>query len=197
MSRTHHTFTKAELEKIRAEYPLRGGVIADEMGLLRRVVRSKAQRMGIPYRWPSCGLSAEEIDTAVRFEGLSMVEIQARFGVGHWTINRVCRRAGIDLRRARRDYYLRNGQIGTKNHFMRLLEKTQMVGPFSRCCVCGWDRATVDYAHMCSVKDGGKYVLHNVLPLCPNHHRLFDNGELAKAELQRIGDFRRVMRERS
>lgn len=48
-----------------------------------------------------------------------------------------------------------------------------------RCAVCGWDEAPNDVCHIIARRDGGSDTLENVVMLCPNHHRLFDRGQIA------------------
>jgi predicted restriction endonuclease len=52
-----------------------------------------------------------------------------------------------------------------------------------RCAICGWDEAPNDVAHIVAKKDGGDDSLENVVMLCPNHHRLFDRGEIPVADI--------------
>lgn len=47
-----------------------------------------------------------------------------------------------------------------------------------KCEVCGFDQ-TIDLCHIISHKEGGAFDIDsNLLILCPNHHRLFDSGQL-------------------
>lgn len=54
-----------------------------------------------------------------------------------------------------------------------------------RCAVCGFDRF-VEFAHIIARKDGGTIDPVNIIPLCPNHHRLFDRNLLNEGESEII-----------
>jgi predicted restriction endonuclease len=49
-----------------------------------------------------------------------------------------------------------------------------------RCAVCGWDEAPCDVAHIVP----GVHEFENVVMLCPNHHRLFDRGQISPDEVR-------------
>lgn len=51
------------------------------------------------------------------------------------------------------------------------------------CELCGWKEAPIDICHIVPVRDGGKTVLDNVVFLCPNHHRMYDNGLIQREHL--------------
>ena len=48
----------------------------------------------------------------------------------------------------------------------------------SECFICGWDKAECDVHRIVYGCDGGKYIKGNVLPVCPNCHRLIHRGLL-------------------
>lgn len=52
------------------------------------------------------------------------------------------------------------------------------------CCLCGF--IPVDWAHIKASQNGGKSHKDNLAPLCPNHHRLYDRGQLSTRELSKI-----------
>jgi 5-methylcytosine-specific restriction endonuclease McrA len=54
------------------------------------------------------------------------------------------------------------------------------------CKVCGFDRL-IEYAHIIPASKGGDIRPSNILPLCPNHHRLFDKGLLTNQEKKEAG----------
>jgi endogenous inhibitor of DNA gyrase (YacG/DUF329 family) len=47
-----------------------------------------------------------------------------------------------------------------------------------RCAICGWEDS-VDMAHIVAAKDGGSHEIENRVPLCPNHHIMFDRGRIS------------------
>lgn len=53
------------------------------------------------------------------------------------------------------------------------------------CLVCGFDRL-IEYAHILPASQGGTVHPGNILPLCPNHHSLFDGGLLTLMEMRTL-----------
>lgn len=56
------------------------------------------------------------------------------------------------------------------------------------CAVCGFSRL-VEYAHRTPKRNGGLARPDNIVPLCPNHHALFDRGLLEPTELAAVESF--------
>jgi hypothetical protein len=56
------------------------------------------------------------------------------------------------------------------------------------CAVCGFSRF-LNYAHVEPKRTGGKATVDNIIPLCPNHHALFDRSELEPDELRCVERF--------
>lgn len=56
------------------------------------------------------------------------------------------------------------------------------------CFICGFDRA-IDWCHIIPRRNGGGAGKENVIPLCPNHHRLFDRQELTPKEQAAIAAY--------
>lgn len=50
------------------------------------------------------------------------------------------------------------------------------------CFLCDYSRY-VEYAHIVPAKQGGTVHPDNIIPLCPNHHRLYDQDMLNSEEL--------------
>lgn len=59
----------------------------------------------------------------------------------------------------------------------------------SACVVCGWSRC-IDVAHIIPAKDGGTMDVSNLMPLCPNHHHLYDYGGLTVDEVAKIEEYK-------
>ena len=57
----------------------------------------------------------------------------------------------------------------------------------SNCEICGFDRY-IEICHIIPSSIGGGYEKSNILFLCPNHHRLFDNQLLNKDEWNKISN---------
>jgi predicted restriction endonuclease len=58
---------------------------------------------------------------------------------------------------------------------------------YKHCCVCGFSPA--ELAHLKPKKDGGKYSLDNITPLCPNCHTKFDTGIMKRKHINLITRF--------
>jgi hypothetical protein len=56
------------------------------------------------------------------------------------------------------------------------------------CVICGESRC-VDAAHFVPRIKGGLGNISNIVPLCPNHHRLFDRKKLNREEIQTLDRF--------
>ena len=48
----------------------------------------------------------------------------------------------------------------------------------SSCFICGWDKAECDAHRIVYGCNGGKYVVGNVVAVCPNCHRLIHRGKV-------------------
>jgi hypothetical protein len=57
--------------------------------------------------------------------------------------------------------------------------------PSKGCQVCGENRA-INFCHIIAREEGGADSDENLIPLCPNHHYLFDEGRLSKVEFDKI-----------
>ena len=90
-------------------------------------------------------------------------------------------------------YGHREGKIVDRQYFCWAIKGNGLVAAYSRCCACGWKRGTVDLAHKCPAKQGGEYTFGNIVPLCPNCHRLFDTFQLSKGAGRRINRFTKMV----
>jgi len=70
-----------------------------------------------------------------------------------------------------------------KTHAMLMINKRKS----KSCYICNWSRF-IETCHIVSASKGGTYEDVNILYLCPNHHRLFDNNLLDQIEFQKIED---------
>jgi hypothetical protein len=68
------------------------------------------------------------------------------------------------------------------NNFSRGLAARGSAGV---CAICGFDRF-IERAHIVPARFGGPVAEFNILPLCPNHHRLFDHNLLTLEEFRLI-----------
>lgn len=56
---------------------------------------------------------------------------------------------------------------------------------YKSCCICGFNRI-IEIAHIVPAAKGGDLTYENTLPLCPNHHHLFDTKKLTIDEENNI-----------
>ena len=81
-----------------------------------------------------------------------------------------------------------------KNNIYTLLDKSEwkkidvvdykQVKKKKKCLLC--ENTLVDNCHVIPKREGGKFSKDNIVPLCPNHHRMFDNRMLNKNQLEKI-----------
>ena len=51
------------------------------------------------------------------------------------------------------------------------------------CAICGWDKTSNDICHIVPTKSGGPHSVENIIVLCPNHHRMFDQDKISMDEI--------------
>ncbi len=87
---------------------------------------------------------------------------------GEWGFDRLCgthHRLKYKMKLRPNDEY---SQTGLKKLIVKPCER------------CGWNKSCCDLHRKINGKDGGKYVLDNVMVLCPNCHRIEHIGILNK-----------------
>lgn len=80
-----------------------------------------------------------------------------------------------------------NGKAHPKGPRWQTVKSLIVAERGDKCQLCGWDRAPNDLCHVVDRADGGSDDPSNLILLCPNHHRLFDQLLLTKVELMQIG----------
>ena len=63
------------------------------------------------------------------------------------------------------------------------------------CLICGF-RRFVEKAHVIPARKGGPRRVWNIVPLCPNHHKLYDRNKLTTAESRKLRKAVRVASKR-
>jgi 5-methylcytosine-specific restriction endonuclease McrA len=53
------------------------------------------------------------------------------------------------------------------------------------CLICG-EKRVVEFCHVIPLKEGGTSDIYNIIPLCANHHYLFDQKKLTDDEYEKI-----------
>lgn len=69
---------------------------------------------------------------------------------------------------------------------IKLLKKANLIEFYNNCCICGWDESSIDLSHIGLHSKGFHFTYDNIIPLCPNHHRLFDKDLFNETEKEKI-----------
>lgn len=103
-----------------------------------------------------------------------------------------CRGVGIslDAKRKRKVYFSKI--FGNHRNFRRRLRYYLQEFSDGRCEICGWNAATIDICHIIPRKEGGEATLANVVFLCPNHHRMYDEGLIQREHLAALARKRQL-----
>jgi hypothetical protein len=80
-------------------------------------------------------------------------------------------------------------RVVDKNAFDKEIDRRGVRKNYVSCCVCDWDRGSIDFAHMTPHSEGGFYTFDNIVPLCPNHHRQLDHDGLNDIETEAVQAF--------
>ena len=75
------------------------------------------------------------------------------------------------------------------NAFRAFMKKWNIERHYDRCCICQWMESIIDLCHIIPDSKGGDYSIHNIVPLCPNHHRLLDKNILKTYEIEIVTRF--------
>ncbi len=133
----------------------------------------------------------EKIKKEYPFKGTRLAH---EIGKGKRSIKHKARELGVRCMTRVHDKTNRLPRGEKREHFATKIMECGLEDLFESCCICGWDTSVVDWAHYISRKNNGKYVIGNVIPLCPNHHRLFDHKKLNKEEKNKMEKFRKYSR---
>ncbi len=76
-----------------------------------------------------------------------------------------------------------------RSRFTNFINKWGVNKLYSSCCICGWQECKIDLCHIIPHKNGGDYSINNIVPLCPNHHRVLDRNLLRVHEMNKITEF--------
>lgn len=110
--------------------------------------------------------------------GLKMREIAERYDVSYTVMRGYFKRIGVPVRQA--GFY----SAKQSEQFLR----NYLNGKYVQTCrVCGWNKGKCDVHHIVPRRDGGSNELSNVVLICPNCHRLAEEGTLTAQELKTIG----------
>lgn len=157
-------------------------------------VYAQAKRLGLP-KW-ECRFNRTD-PAKVRelaFEGKNFEELSVIFHLKEGTLWRFLRLHKIRLRDAATHVYVSDENKNTERRFLlnqiRLFNLSDL---YSRCCVCDWSRSLIDFAHLIARTKGGTFTIDNIVPLCPNHHRLQGKNLLSQAELRLVKVFNEEM----
>lgn len=85
-----------------------------------------------------------------------------------------------------KDCYTKAQKTGQYKRSRNLESNMRRKKEDEKCLICSFDRF-IEICHLTPPNKGGTFEESNILFLCPNHHRLLDNGLLNKEEQQKIG----------
>lgn len=87
--------------------------------------------------------------------------------------------------------YLEEKKIRAKGKFVfeQQIKYFSLGYLYGICAICRWCKSSVDLCHIIPHKSGGDYSINNIVPLCPNHHRLLDDGNMSKKDTELITQF--------
>jgi hypothetical protein len=71
------------------------------------------------------------------------------------------------------------------NSYSSIRKKLLNRDDYHSCVCCDFSRG-VELAHIIPASEGGQLTYENTLPLCPNHHYLFDNNKLSEEEKSKL-----------
>ena len=91
----------------------------------------------------------------------------------YWATKRFCSRKCKGISHSAQ---MRRGAIRSVGAAFRQTARNYLK---AACAVCGWDSASCDVAHIVPGLDR----LDNVVMLCPNHHRMYDQGLIPRDEI--------------
>lgn len=194
MANQHTSFTSAEIEKIRSEYPLRGRTIALGMNRSEYSIISKAQRLGVRYYTKADRIDIEKLKRLI-YAGKQVNELAQHFNVNKSTIWHACKRNKVRIREIHKSLYMaEKSNSAKKNYLLRQITEFGLQDKYSKCCICNWTDCSIDLAHVHAAAKGGEYVITNIVPLCPNHHRVYDYGFMAEQDKIKISEFQKLIK---
>lgn len=188
-ARNRHNSDNFPWDAIETEYASGSSChdLSEKYGCANTTIISGLRRRGVHIRKPGEGRAGKnfprveiDVDAAIAMNksGETLTEIAQKLEVSYATLAYRLKQNGYKARKNLRvsDSKLKNLQY----HKRKVASQLEM-----KCAVCGEDRA-VDLCHIAPAKNGHPLVVENTIVLCPNHHRLFDNGNLSDGELEKI-----------
>lgn len=100
---------------------------------------------------------------------MKMADIASELSYGYATVNYWIRKYKLPTR-IQRDYSRRES-YGT-------IRKDILKNRGNKCEICGWTEASCDVHHKTPRVNGGSHKHDNLIILCPNHHRMVEEGQL-------------------
>jgi hypothetical protein len=80
-------------------------------------------------------------------------------------------------------------ELSCAERFENVLRGLRALPRYEQCCVCKWNKGSVNYTLVRDRSAGGHYTFDNVLPLCPNHDVEFKSSNMTDNELYYVQEF--------
>jgi len=102
-------------------------------------------------------------------------EFEGCANVGHWS-----KKVGYKLFRSKfcKKHHMNKYSMKRGKQKEGMLARARKKFANKVCSICGWDKANCDLHRVVNGKDGGTYSTKNIVPLCPNCHRLIHLGKI-------------------
>jgi len=105
-----------------------------------------------------------------------------------------CRGESLSRDAERRSKTLLGRMFKDHRVFRNRIRKNLQEFSDGKCEICGWNEAKIDICHIIPRKKGGPATLANVVFLCPNHHRMYDEGLIQREDLAALTQKRHLDR---
>lgn len=194
MNQSTNPWTDEEIKILRENYPTIGYKVQSLIPnhSLSSIV-SKASRLKVRIKHKIDLIDFNKVIEHIN-QGLKVRELCKLMNIDQSTLHKYCVKHGLSLRAIYKDNFLsKRSNTGKKTYFLNQLRKYKITNSFNTCCVCGFQRC-IDLAHVIPARDNGPFSIENIVPLCPNCHRLFDSNNLYQEELNMMRVFNQKMK---
>lgn len=188
------SWTQEELKILTDNYPIMGQSVYKLLpNRSFYSVVTKASRLKLKPIYKIDLINFDEVVRLVK-SGLKVKDACKKLGFDQATLHKFCVKNGLSIRSVlKKEYLFRKSNTGKKQYCLNQIQNYNLQKDYKSCCVCGWNKDSVDFAHIVPARHGGEYTISNIVPLCPNHHRLYDKNKLSKEDITFIEQFNAKM----